>query len=321
MNVAIWATVAPFALWAVARLSGLAYGWLVVTTLAFTPYAAIGSAVPLILALATGHWWAALVAAAAFAVLAGGLVPRATGRPENGDGPVLRVLTANLYHGDADLDTVLALATDLRVDLLALQEYTPLAQKKLVAAGLSGLLPHRVTEPLWGGIGAALYSRYPLTKGHPRINPAGYLNATGTLLVPGADPVHVESAHPASPSAYHQLAHWRRGLAGQPRATPDGPLRVLLGDFNATLDHGPLRRLVASGYRDAASVVGKGLVPTWPYFEYPLPPVTLDHVLADRRIRVRAVAIHPLPNSDHRALYAELILPSAKPATGGKDRR
>jgi endonuclease/exonuclease/phosphatase family metal-dependent hydrolase len=50
---------------------------------------------------------------------------------------------------------------------------------------------------------------------------------------------------------------------------------------------------------------------TWPFTGYGrIPRVTLDHVLADRRIRVRAVAAHRIPGSDHRALYAELILPA-----------
>ena len=42
-------------------------------------------------------------------------------------------------------------------------------------------------------------------------------------------------------------------------------MRLLVGDFNATLDHAALRRLLDTGYRDAASVVGQGMTPTcWP---------------------------------------------------------
>jgi endonuclease/exonuclease/phosphatase family metal-dependent hydrolase len=92
----------------------------------------------------------------------------------------------------------------------------------------------------------------------------------------------------------------------------DGPVRVLLGDFNATLDHGGLRELIATGYRDAAEVTGQGLVGTWgPYDGDRIPPVVIDHVLADRRIGVRRFAVHGIPGGDHRAIVAELTLPSA----------
>ena len=39
------------------------------------------------------------------------------------------------------------------------------------------------------------------------------------------------------------------------------------------------------------------------------PAVTIDHVLADARIGVRAVSVHTIPGTDHRAVFAELVLP------------
>jgi endonuclease/exonuclease/phosphatase family metal-dependent hydrolase len=79
-----------------------------------------------------------------------------------------------------------------------------------------------------------------------------------------------------------------------------------MGDFNATLDDPGLRRLISSGYHDAADEVGAGLEPTWPNDLVPI--ITLDHVLADTRIGVRAVSVYPMPNSDHRAITAILTL-------------
>jgi endonuclease/exonuclease/phosphatase family metal-dependent hydrolase len=83
--------------------------------------------------------------------------------------------------------------------------------------------------------------------------------------------------------------------------------RLLLGDFNATLDHAALRRLIGSGYRDAADAVGAGLRPTWPADVVPV--VTLDHVLVDSRIGVRSVTVHAVPGTDHRAVVAVLAIP------------
>ena len=34
--------------------------------------------------------------------------------------------------------------------------------------------------------------------------------------------------------------------------------------------------------------------------------MTIDHVLADERLGVRAVSIHTIPGTDHRAVLAEL---------------
>ena len=90
-------------------------------------------------------------------------------------------------------------------------------------------------------------------------------------------------------------------------ATAGGAPRLLLGDFNATLDHPALRRLIGSGYRDAADTVGAGLRPTWPADAVPL--VTLDHVLVDSRIGVRSVTVHAVPDTDHRAVVAVLAIP------------
>jgi endonuclease/exonuclease/phosphatase family metal-dependent hydrolase len=103
---------------------------------------------------------------------------------------------------------------------------------------------------------------------------------------------------------------WAEGLRALPAA--DGRARILAGDFNATLDHAGLRRLLATGYRDAADVTGEGLLATWPYYGRKgetVPPVTLDHVLADRRIALRQFKTLKLPHTDHRAVYTELTLP------------
>jgi endonuclease/exonuclease/phosphatase (EEP) superfamily protein YafD len=130
--------------------------------------------------------------------------------------------------------------------------------------------------------------------------------------VPGAPPLLVESAHPIAPYALPTVSDWWTDLRAQPAATPNGALRILAGDFNSTLDHAALRRLIDTGYVDAAAADGQGLVGTWgPYDGDLIPPVTIDHVLVDRRIGVTAVSVHALSGSDHRSVLAELTLPAA----------
>ncbi|WP_460808478.1 endonuclease/exonuclease/phosphatase family protein [Micromonospora zhanjiangensis] len=305
--------VAPGFGWAVIRIGGLERGGLV-QLLAFTPYVAGWALVPLVLALALRRWAAAGVALLAAAALIAAVLPRALpdDQPPAG-GPTVRVLTANLLVGGADPDALVALVRELRVDLLAVQEFTPDAQAALDRAGLAGLLPHRQLNPIPGVAGSGLYSRYPLSAVGIRQHVGGFnfTQAYATVGVPGAPPVLVESAHPTAPYALSALGAWRADLYAEPPATPDGPLRILAGDFNSTLDHKPLRDLIATGYVDAADSLGAGLTGTWgPYDGDLIPPVTIDHVLVDRRIAVRAVSVHALPRSDHRPVYAELPLPA-----------
>jgi endonuclease/exonuclease/phosphatase family metal-dependent hydrolase len=133
------------------------------------------------------------------------------------------------------------------------------------------------------------------------------------LRGPRAEPIEVVAVHPVPPTSGDAVASWSDGLQSLPPADPAGPVRLLLGDFNATLDHEELRRILDSGYVDAADAVGKGLTPTWPQGRLIPPSVTIDHVLVDERVRVQDVHIHELPDSDHRAVTADLILPTAEP--------
>ncbi|MCK2220155.1 hypothetical protein MF672_041115 [Actinomadura sp. ATCC 31491] len=102
---------------------------------------------------------------------------------------------------------------------------------------------------------------------------------------------------------------WDTALGSLPPPTPSGAVRVLAGDFNASLDHRAFRELLERGYVDAAAQAGKGLVPTWPNFR-PVPPIiAIDHVLADERVAVNEVEFADVPGTDHRAVFAELRLP------------
>jgi len=227
-------------------------------------------------------------------------------------GPTLRVMTVNMLYGQADPDQIVRLVRDNAVDLLAVQEYTEAGQTALRAAGLEETLTDSVAYPRNNAGGSAVYSRLPLAdKGFRRLA-GGFTQAHARVRVPGAVEVYVESAHPCAPIGRVSDACWRADLAAQPAATPGGPVTVLMGDFNSTLDHKAFRRVVAKGYHDAADVAGAGLSMSWPYDRpWYYPSMTLDHVLTDERVGVRKVVVHRVARSDHRAVFAELVLPKA----------
>ncbi len=310
-----WLIVVPGVLWTALRLSGLAVGWPLAPLMAFTPYALVAALVPLGVTLLLRQWWAAGVALAVAVALAAVVLPRGFGGPDpagTASGPELRVMTMNMKFGAADPDEIVQLVRDNKVDLLALQEYTSRASRALQAAGLESLLPVSVQYGFKSDQpgGSALYSRFPLTDTGYRKLSEYFGQAYATVHVPGASPVLVESVHPCAPSAGDQMGCWRDGLAQEPRASRSGPVRLLMGDFNATLDHAPLQSLLRSGYRDAAATLGDGFETSWPYDGTLLPPVTLDHVLADPRIAVRSLSLHAVRDTDHRSVVADLALPA-----------
>lgn len=302
----------PWVAWAVARTTALdVVGHPVVSVLAFTPYAVATSIVPVLVALVLRRWGVAVLAAAAMVALAAAVLPRATGgQPASPDmgGATLTVMSSNLLGGRGDVDEVLRLVRAREVDVLTLQELTPPAMAALDAAGAAELLPDRVVEARPGGAGAAVLARRGLVE-RTTPDPTRTPQPTALVRLPFARAVAVKVVHPFPPITRTRAASWRRKLKAMPSANrPSGPLRVIAGDFNATLDHDALRRLIGRGYVDAADATGEGLKPTWPVGRR-RPGITIDHVLADRQIAVRDYSVHEIPGSDHRAIVAALRVP------------
>jgi endonuclease/exonuclease/phosphatase family metal-dependent hydrolase len=308
MAVITWILVACWLLWALARLVGVdrvsVLSSVFIPAMAIVPYVAAGVVVPLAAAALTRDWIALGVTVAVAAVFAGIVLPRAFGGAQpHATGPRLGVLTANLRFGQAGGPNLVDLVRRTGADVLSVQEFTPDAADRLDEAGLERLLPYRVIDPRSGAHGSGLYARYPLTR-LPDRGPTTFAMVSATLDVPGAAPVRLTAAHPPAPLG-PDAARWRHDLREVPPATPHGQVGIVAGDFNATLDHAPLRRLIGEGFTDAADATGQGLVPTF----RPWPPITIDHVLADRRCAVERVKVYLQPASDHRALFAELRLP------------
>lgn len=302
----VWLPIGFVAVWTSIRLLGWEAGYPLIALIAFTPYVALGSLLPLLVALGTRRWRAAAVAGLLAGMLAVVVVPRALpdAQPRDGTGPRLRVLTANLHLGEVPAAEVIALLRRTEPDVVAFEELSPGAVRALDRAGISQLLPHRI---LPNGISqdSALYSRFPLRPVTDECDPV-VAEPCALVEVADASAVEVRAVHPAAPENSENTRKGQRGLAALPPSRHAGPARILAGDFNATLDHASLRRLIGTGYRDAADSVGAGLRPTW---NGPLaPPITIDHVLVDPRIGVRAVSTHRLSNTDHRAVLAELEL-------------
>ncbi|WP_051866152.1 endonuclease/exonuclease/phosphatase family protein [Streptosporangium roseum] len=301
-----WAVVAPFAAWAVARVAGLERGALVTQIMTGTPYVAASSLLPVVLAALARNRAVTAVALVTAAALGSSVLPRAIGSSETAGTP-LRVLTLNMLFGGAEPETVTALVRRLRPDVLSTQELTPEMVEKLDAAGLRELLPHRLLAPEPGASGSGLYARYPLEPLEGMFRPVGHNMPAATITLPGVKPVEIVDVHPYAPMEEH-IREWTTALEAFPPAVPDR-IRILAGDFNASLDHAAMRRFLSRGYADSADRAGLGLTPTWPANKRIPPLITIDHVVVDQRVQVNEVSVHTVPGTDHRAVFADLRLP------------
>jgi endonuclease/exonuclease/phosphatase family metal-dependent hydrolase len=309
-TITIWTVAGGLAGLTLVRVFGVDRGVLLVQAVAFTPYLSVVGVIALGVAVLRRQWWAAGVCGLAALVLLGLVVPRVFGGPSEHPGTPVTVMSVNMLLGGADPSSIVDVVRSRRVDVLAVQEFTPQAETDLDAAGLAQLLPYRESHPELGASGSALYSRFPLTDGGGRVaSPEGHGQAYAMVHPPGVDPVRVESVHPVPPLDAEFTGWWADGLRGQLPAGEHGP--ILAGDFNATLDHAELRRLLGTGYRDAADEVGDALAPTWPFYgprSWLTPRVTLDHVLVPHDVGVRAFTVVPIPDTDHRAIVTTLLL-------------
>jgi endonuclease/exonuclease/phosphatase (EEP) superfamily protein YafD len=304
----IWVVVAPVVLWAVVRAFGLESGGRLTSLMWLTPYAAIGALLVAGVAVALRNWAAAVVAGVATVYLATAVLPRAveTDTESTAGHETLTVLSANVELGGADPGALVALVDRYRPDLLSVEELTPSFARKLRRDGIDRRLPRSVLMARPKGHGGGLYARFPLTA-LPRQTHFLFRMPRAMIALPDGRRLRVVAVHPQPPSM--SVDRWEEALESLPRPGHGIPW-VLAGDFNATLDQAEFRDMVDGGYRDAGAATGKGLEPTWPSSEvFPWGLMTIDHVLADRRLGVAEYGVDSLPGSDHRAIHAQLVLP------------
>ncbi|GAB2765435.1 hypothetical protein GCM10027020_17330 [Nocardioides salsibiostraticola] len=216
------------------------------------------------------------------------------------DAPLVRVMTANLLAGEADTVALVELVRDQDVDLLVVNEVTDRSVRDMVRVGLTALLPFQAGTPGEGVEGTMVFSRKPLTDVKSIDTEFDSLVATTQDLV-------VIAVHPRPPG---DPVGWRADHDAVYAAVGEYDPDLILGDFNATPDHPPMRRLSDNGYRDSVEITNGIIAPTWPTNGgYPILgwlPATapIDHVLVSSDIAVVETGTADLPSSDHRPVIA-----------------
>lgn len=291
-----------------------------VRLMSFTAYATPWYALVLLLvggALALG--WAgprkvvALVAAVV-AVLLGlhvwWLAPQYVGdNPAPADGATpLVVMNLNMYEGNADTTELWAAVQDEDVDVLVLEEITFGALRELQALGIDEAYPFQIGKPNGAVDGTMVFSRLPL--GEPVVLPAEF-QSYRVQVGEGDDAFTLMAVHPHAPVLSGETAQWSDEIAAMLADARTSDADLVLGDFNATADHAPLRAWRDAGWRDSLELVNAGWSRTWPANGISpvrglnLPAlIQIDHVLVGERFAVIDSHVDEIEGTDHRAVLA-----------------
>ena len=214
----------------------------------------------------------------------------------------LRILDVNMALGTADATQIVDLVRSRQIDVLTLQEFPAAAAHRLDAAGLSTVLPFSYVMTGEEGGGAGIYSRYKMIDQRTyRGFPPRLLSAA--VGMPSGAVVTVYSLHVWS--LWRNSSEWRRGarkltgiLAEQPGCV------VAAGDYDASIDHAPLRDLMSQGnVEDAGSHTGNLYLPTYRANSWWPALAAIDHALY-RGARAVSTSTHKIHRADHRALAA-----------------
>ena len=240
------------------------------------------------------------------------LAPLYSGERPTGGAGSLVVLAQNFEYGDAAHLAELVRRRD--VDVLVLTDVSTAQLHLLREAGVQRLLPHVVGvegDAVHGG--AVVLSRVPVARTAPLHE--GAASRVVDVRAPGLGLLRIVAVHTRPPYAPDD---WRRdheeihGALTRLRVDEE-PAMVLAGDFNATLAHAPVRRIVELGFTDAAAQVDLGWSPTWPAGGHErrlgvaVPPfAAIDHVMTSPGLVVTDAETVAVPGADHEAVLATI---------------
>ncbi|WNG88241.1 endonuclease/exonuclease/phosphatase family protein [Mycobacterium sp. ITM-2016-00317] len=280
---------------------------------AAAPYLALAAPVAMLLLAVGRRWLLTLVAVTVTVALMWMYVPRYLSSAA-ADVPAVyvRVLSANLFLGQANPEAFVALADDV-ADVVAVQEMTQASADGLSAAGMDGVFPYRVIVPARNASGIGIWSRHPIVHSG-RIDGYTMPMVGARIRIPGVRvDTTVLSVHLPGPWPT-PIDGWRSDIARLPETlrevgeTAGAGAVIVAGDFNATVDMAPFRRLLAEGYGDAGTEAGAGLVRTYPGREMRPPLIGIDHILT-KNCSAASVSTVTVPGADHRGLVATLRVP------------
>jgi len=242
----------------------------------------------------SGFWAGALILWAALELPGN----RATVAPP---GTPLRVASANLMFNAASTHPLIDELLAADADVLILQEVSPIWQSALEER-LGEAYPYGRLWAESSPFGIGLLSRLPMEV-EAWVGGGGMRHAKGVLQLDGRS-LTVFSLHPIAPNRPENATVWQQEFASFETIGPG--LQIVGGDLNATPSNHAFRRLLSAlQARDAFAECGQARARTFPAG---LPLARIDHLMLGEGVHCSAIRVGEQSASDHRAVYADLVV-------------
>ncbi len=261
--------------------------------------------------LARRHYATAAFLAVASIVLLLPLIPFFFGSHpgEVTEGPVVRVVAANVLYVNDEFGEVINEIEDLDADIIGFHEVTPLWEDELAAVDEEYDFRSCVARDDTQGL--CVFSRLDTDGEFFDLGGAELPTFVGTTQVEDTELV-ISSVHGLFPAP----GAWTRDRNSQLReladviADTDGCNVTIVGDFNATPTN-PIVTELAGDLDLTDASVGTGYGKSWSSKFFPgwLGGLRIDHALVDDRVEVLNHELVDITGSDHKAVVVDLRLP------------
>lgn len=248
-----------------------------------------------------------LPAAAAVAINGGVLLPFMPYESVRSQPPVwphLRVMTANVLYNNANYRGVCRAISRVHPDVVVMQEVTPAFRQYFKQYFQQRYLYYAEIPSKDGNVVLAA-SRLPMRQDTSKLALTGLLHA---IVKTRSDSVEFYSVHPKTPltpATHNARSLSMNHLFGQAH-NKERPT-VVLGDFNIGAFTPLFLEMETTSYFRSLRR-GRGLYPTFNARTPVAFQIPIDHILINPFLRGTAFERVPLPGSDHRALWADLVI-------------
>ena len=225
---------------------------------------------------------------------------------EGSSGSAMSILHVNVLYVNPTPNQAARDVIDNDADVLTFSELTTELLDALLAHEHAGRWPHRHVVLGPGADGVGVWSKYPLANARE----GRLVTKTALLSQVTTDSGHRFSlvvVHPMPPVNRAKTRDWAPSLRaiGEVVTMSDLPA-IVIGDFNTTFWHGPLRDLFARGLRSAHLIHGQFLAGTFPIGRWLRPIVRLDHALVTKGVVVHDVHDFRVSGSDHLGIVVSV---------------